>query len=77
MTDLRINRFTVRYQGKDYGPGSIIPGVPDDMANKLVVESNGTIEALPRREGSTLSDDDGADKESIILPSIDPAKTVK
>lgn len=50
--DLLIKRFSVRYQGKDYGPGSVIYGVPDEMAEGLVAESNGTIEALPARQAA-------------------------
>lgn len=48
--DIRINRFNVRYQGKIYGPGSVIYNVPEITGKDLVKESNGEMEELPLRE---------------------------
>lgn len=48
--DLLINQFTVRYQGKDYGPGSVICNMDKKEAAALIAGSNGTIVALPERE---------------------------
>lgn len=47
--DLYVKQFTVRYQGKDCGPGSIIYDVDQKLAERLISGSNGTIEALPER----------------------------
>lgn len=76
--DLHVKQFTVRYQGKDYGPGSIIYGMPNDEAEKLIEESNGTIEALPERDNVVMTTDNSNDdglKDG--LPSLDPSLTVK
>lgn len=87
MLNLHVKRFTVRYQGKDYGPGSVIYDVEHEEAADLIAGSNGTIEALPEREetaptasrrggkGKDAKDAESAD--SIGLPTIDPSKTVK
>ena len=83
--DLHVKRFLVSYQGKRYGPGSVIYNVPSEIANKLLSESNGTIEALPQRDDDIIDDnedivsvnDDNDTNASIGLPSIDPKKTVK
>ncbi len=48
--NLLINQFTVRYQGKDYGPGSVIYNMNKKEAAALIAGSNGTIVALPERE---------------------------
>ncbi|WP_425057624.1 hypothetical protein SCACP_21410 [Sporomusa carbonis] len=77
--DLYIKQFKVRYQGQDYGPGSVLYGVPDALAKKLVDESNGAIEALSAQNGAKVVPDPAAEvKESTVsLPSVDPAQTVK
>lgn len=79
--DLHVKRFTIRYRGKDYGPGSVIYDVPDKEAKALVVGSNGTIEGLPMRKPGRQPETDMADAGGATgaegLPSLDPAKTVK
>lgn len=79
--DLHVKRFKVRYQGKDYGPNSVIYNVEQELAEKLAAGSNGTIEALPARE-ETVADiknkvSNTSNGESVSLPSVDPKKTVK
>ncbi|WP_094607738.1 hypothetical protein SPSIL_009000 [Sporomusa silvacetica DSM 10669] len=56
--DLHVKQFTVRYQGKDCGPGSIIYDVDQELGENLIADSNGTIEALPEREVSAASTTD-------------------
>ncbi|SDD89529.1 hypothetical protein [Sporomusa acidovorans] len=82
--DLHVKRFKVRYQGKDYGPGSVIYNVEQELAKKLAAGSNGTIEALPEREETTTDETDiknevskVANDEAVSLPSVDPKKTMK
>ena len=86
--DLHVKRFKVRYQGKDYGPGSIIYDVEQEQAESLIAGGNGTIEALPEREESApvASSRGRRGKEAketeavdniVGLPTIDPSKTVK
>ena len=87
--DLHVKRFKVRYQGKDYGPGSVIYGVDQEQAESLIVGSNGTIAALPGKEDavsetkdkkakSTANQVNGAKAVELGgLPAVDPTKTVK
>jgi hypothetical protein len=89
--DLRIKRFTVRYEGEDYGPGNVIYGVPEKMAKKLVAESNGEIEELPPRVENVPAGETGGNHQldqkadgdvdtgqtGVGLPQVDPGKTVK
>jgi len=53
--DLHVNQFNVRYQGKDYGPGSVIYNMNKKEAAALIAGSNGTIVALPEREEAPLN----------------------
>jgi hypothetical protein len=84
--DLHVKRFTVRYQGKDYGPDSVIYDVKIDLGKKLIADSNGTIAALPKREAAKQEPNAGkgkGDQDAIPantgegLPSLDPSQTVK
>ncbi|MBP2655885.1 MAG: hypothetical protein H6Q73_3454 [Firmicutes bacterium] len=84
--DLHVKKFKVRYQGQDYGPGTVIYGVPDDIAKELINGSNGAIEALPDRQpvAETANQDEkqsGKNKikasDDTALPSVDPSSTVK
>ncbi|HWR07757.1 hypothetical protein [Sporomusa sp.] len=87
--DLHIKQFTVRYQGKDYGPGSVIYDVEQAVAENLIAGSNGTIAALPGKEEAvsgpkdkkTKSAADPANGAKAVdlggLPAVDPTKTVK
>lgn len=69
--DIRINRFNVSYQGKIYGPGSVIYNVSKKIGEKLVEESNGEIEKLPLRgEIEELPPQD----EVEIVPSQEETK---
>ena len=90
--DLLIKRFSVRYQGSDFGPGSVLYDVEAAVAAKLVAESNGEIEALPSREEAAKPKAaaeaaakskakgkaaEAAAEDEAALPSVDPAATVK
>lgn len=86
--NLHVKRFTVRYRGKDYGPGSVIYDVEQEEATDLIAGSNGTIEALPEREEAAPTSSGQERKEEKVknsetdgnitgLPAIDPSKTVK
>lgn len=88
--NLHVKRFTVRYQGKDYGPGSVIYDVEQEQAKSLIAGGSGTIEALPEREesapaatslgrkGKEAKDADISVTDDMAgLPAVDPSKTVK
>ena len=85
--DLLIKQFKLRYQGKDYGPSSVIYDVEKGLAERLIAGSNGTIESLPEREVTTADAKDAGNKKTArnkdngdgagALPSVDPSKTVK
>ena len=80
--NLHIKRFSVRREGVNYGPNSVIYDVPEDEAEKLISESNGTIEAMPERDGNIadeVKDENVADNVNggNGLPVVDPKKTVK
>ena len=85
--DLHVKKFQVRYQGNNYGPGSVIYDVPNGVGEKLIAESNGTIEAMPKRDDDikivntikSVNDSDNLEDVDVDagLPSLDPKKTVK
>lgn len=77
--NLHVKRFNVRHKGVNYGPNSVIYDVSKDEGEKLIVESNGTIEAMPEREeGSIVDVEKDSDKLDFGgLPTVDPSETVK
>ncbi len=52
--DIQILKFNVKRDGVRFGPGlpagNIICNLPDEEADRLIAESNGTIVELPKRE---------------------------
>lgn len=52
--DIQILKFAVKRNGVRFGPGlpagNVIYGLPDEEADHLIAESNGTIVELPKRE---------------------------
>lgn len=46
MAAVKVVRFKVLRNGKEYGPGAIIRDLTDKEAEKLVKESGGEIEAV-------------------------------
>lgn len=75
--DIQINKFAVRYQGQDYGPGSVIYGLDDMTGIELVESSNGDIVALPSRKDSIQETADTAETTTTGLPPVNPNATVK
>lgn len=83
--DILVKQFTVRREGRNYGPQSIIQGVPDEEAAKLIAESNGALVELPAREAEPETDakeptagkSGGKKADDAALPNVDPAATVK
>jgi len=85
--DILVKRFTVKHNGKHYGPGDIICNVPDESGRKIVNESNGEMEELPAREpiespinpesqtNPETTEIKGNDTGEALIP-IDPKKTV-
>lgn len=51
--DIQILRFSVRHNGKEYGPGTVYD-MDDEAARKLVEESNGDIIELPPRPAASV-----------------------
>ena len=83
--DLHNKKFTVRYQGVDYGPGTVIYGVDDALAEQLISDSNGAIEALPEKEAPkkqkkaspNSNSEDANEQTGTGLPEVNPQNTVK
>ena len=84
--DILVHQFKVRYQGKDYGPNSIIQGISGEEGKSLIAGSNGALAELPARgeapqepasDTGTSGDTDGDTDAGAELPKVDPAKTVK
>lgn len=71
--DLLVKRYTLRHNGKDYGPGTLLKGIPDDEAAEIIRIADGDVEALQAEV-----DADGADQAANEkgLPPVDPKATV-
>jgi hypothetical protein len=91
--DIQVLKFCVRRNKVRYGPGqpagSILYDLPDEEADHLIAESNGTIVELPRREAveQKVSAAKGGKTKAATAPapsaaagdglgSIDPSSTV-
>ncbi|MDU2063775.1 MAG: hypothetical protein E6713_02955 [Sporomusaceae bacterium] len=75
--NVRVNRYTVRHNGKDYGPGKVITGLSDEEGQKLVDESNGDIEEIVIPAEATTPAEGDPNSGGAELPPIDPSATVK
>lgn len=83
--DVQINKFRVKCDGVYYGPGqsagNILYDLPEEMADALIADSNGTIVEIPKRETNQNNVKNvkkkSAPEEEIGLPAVDPKGTVK
>lgn len=72
--DLIVKRYTLRHNGIDYVPGTLLKNIPDDEAAEIIRVADGDVEALKTEavaEESTPSAN--TDKG---LPPVDPKATV-
>ncbi|GMB00431.1 hypothetical protein [Pelosinus sp. IPA-1] len=65
--DIQILRFSVRHNGEVFGTGSTLYDMDDEVARKLVEESNGDIVKLPPRPATPV-------QPPVQDPPKDPAK---
>ncbi len=62
-----VKRFSVKHNGKIYGPGETIRGISSDEAKKLAEDSHGTLIIVENAVKETKSG----------IPPVNPSKTVK
>lgn len=91
--DILVNRFAVKYNGVKYGPDhkeNIIKNVPENIAEELIANSNGTIIKLSSTESEAdintpdeqknetdKKNTEGKDSDKLNLPPVKPTDSVK
>ena len=71
--DLIVKRYTLRHNGIDYAPGTLLKNIPDDEAAEIIRVADGDVEAL---KTEAVAEESTPSADTKGLPPVDPKATV-